>query len=146
MSVRLSARPLSSVRALKELGASGLGGIVLFVGRVRPDRTPTGTIRALAYESHRTLALEELQALETEARERYGVGRIVIWHRIGTVPVGEPSVMVGAASSHRRAAFDATSMLIERLKSDVPLWKSERVRPGRPPRRRPSRGPVQSAG
>lgn len=146
MSVRLSARPLSSARALKELGVHGLGGIVLFVGRVRPDRTRAGTVRALTYESHRALALEEFRALEAEARERYGVGRIVIWHRIGTVPVGEPSVMIGAASAHRRAAFDATSMLIERLKSDVPLWKSERVRPGRPLRRRPSRGPVRSAG
>lgn len=145
MSVRLSARALSTTRALKELEGPGLGGIVLFVGRVRPDPTRFGSIRALAYESHRALALGSFRALETEARRRYGVGRVVLWHRTGTVPAGQPSVIVGAASAHRRSAFEAASMLIERLKAEAPLWKSERVRPGRPRRRLPSRATVRSA-
>lgn len=145
MSVRLSARPLSSARALEELGAPGLGGIVLFVGRVRPDRRRAGRVRALSYESHRALALEAFRAWEVQARQRYGVGRVVIWHRVGIVRAGDPSVIIGAASAHRRAAFDAVSMLIERLKSDAPLWKSERVRSVRPRGRRPSRAPGRSA-
>lgn len=135
MSVRLTERPLSSTLALKELGAPGVGGIVLFVGRVRSDRIRAGTVRALAYESHRALALKAFRSWESEARRRFGVRRIVIWHRVGLVRAGAPSVIVGAAGAHRRSAFDAASMLIERLKADAPLWKSARVRSGRPPRR-----------
>jgi molybdopterin synthase catalytic subunit len=146
VSVRLSTRPLSAARALKELSAAGLGGIVLFVGRVRPDRTRHGTVRALEYESHRAMALRTLRAWEVEARRRYGAARVVLWHRIGIVRAGEPSVIVGTASAHRQSAFEAASMLIERVKTDAPLWKSERVRPARPRRRLPLPGPARSAG
>ncbi len=146
MSVRLTTRPLSTARALAELTAPGLGGIVVFVGRVRPDRTRGGTVRALEYESHRAMTLRSFRAGEAEARRRHGAERVVLWHRIGTVRAGEPSVIVGAASAHRRAAFDSVSMLIERVKSDAPLWKVERARPARPRRRPPSPRAARSAG
>jgi len=137
MSVRLSRRKLSVTAAMRSLEGGHLGGVVVFVGRVRPDRTPKGRITALEYESHRPVAVAALEDLERAARRRYRLGEVVLWHRLGTVPVGEPSVIVGAAAGHRATAFAGARFLIEQLKAKVPIWKSERARPARPPRPRP---------
>jgi molybdopterin synthase catalytic subunit len=137
VSVRLSDRPLSSTAAMRALEGPGLGGVVLFAGRVRPDRIAGGRVEALDYEAHRAPAREQLAALERSARLRFGAERVVLWHRVGRVKVGEVSVLVGVACGHRAAAFEATRFLIEELKTSVPIWKTPRARPGRRPPRRP---------
>ena len=141
MSVRLSSRPLSLGAAWRELDALDAGGLVVFVGRVRPDRTSRGRVTALVYEAHRAPALRELERIEAEARRRFGAQQTLAWHRVGRVRVGEPAVIVGAACGHRREAFAAARYLIDQLKARVPVWKEERARPARPRRPRPRRSP-----
>ena len=46
-------------------------------------------------------------------------------HRVGTLHPGENIVLVIAASAHRQAALDATSFLIDWLKTKAPFWKRE---------------------
>lgn len=144
--VRLTARPLSVGAAARALEGAGYGGIVLFVGRVRPDRTRRGRVVALEYEADVRRAERRLQEVARRAAARFGAGRIVLWHRVGRVPVDAPSVIVGAAAAHRAPAFAAARYLIEELKRSVPLWKAELTRPARPPRRRPRPRGGRSAG
>ena len=141
MSVRLTRGRLSLAAAFRALQGDGLGGVVVFAGRVRPDRTARGRVKVLHYEVHRAVAEAALAQLERSARRRYRVGRVVLWHRVGPVPVGETSVIVGAAAGHRAAAFSAARYLIEALKVRVPIWKVEPARPGRRRRSRPG-GPA----
>ncbi|HTW56301.1 MAG TPA: molybdenum cofactor biosynthesis protein MoaE [Thermoplasmata archaeon] len=144
--VRLTDRPLSVPAAARALAGPGLGGVVLFVGRVRPDRTAAGRVVALDYEADRRRAVRRLEEIAREARSRFGAGRVVLWHRVGRVPVDAPSVIVGAAAGHRAPAFAAARFLIEELKRSVPLWKATRARPARPRRPRPRRRTARSAG
>ncbi len=123
---------------MSALEGPGLGGLVLFAGRVRPDPTTRGRVVALDYEAHMAVARKALTDLERRARVRFGAERIVLWHRVGIVPVGEASVLVGAATGHRAAAFAAARFLIEKLKAEAPIWKAERERPARRRRRRPA--------
>lgn len=146
MSVRLTRRSLSVASAVRTLEGPRLGGVVVFCGRVRPDPARAGPVRALDYESDRALALRELVRIERTARRRFGAGRLVLWHRLGRVPVGEISVIVGAACGHRVEAFRAARFLIEELKMTVPIWKTERARRGRRRRRRLSRRSAPSRG
>ncbi len=139
MSVRLSRAPLSVVRAHRELERPGLGGLVLFSGRVRPDRAGRSRVRALRYEVDRPVALRELAAIERRARARFGARATVLWHRTGVVKVGEIAVIVGAACRHRKEAFEAARYLIEEVKRTVPIWKEVRARHVRRPRPRPRR-------
>jgi molybdopterin synthase catalytic subunit len=139
MPVRLTTRPLSVPSAYRNLRDDASGGAAVFVGRVRPDRRRGFRVAALEYEAHATLALRALRSLEQEARRRFGARRVFLVHRLGTVPVGAPSVIVAVACPHRAAAFAACRFLIERLKRRVPIWKSDRVQPARRPRRRPPR-------
>jgi molybdopterin synthase catalytic subunit len=54
-----------------------------------------------------------------------GIGRIGIVHRLGRVEIGEPSVVIVATAPHRKAAFEAAHIAIDRLKREVPIWKKE---------------------
>ncbi|MGD0249923.1 MAG: molybdenum cofactor biosynthesis protein MoaE [Thermoplasmata archaeon] len=146
MSVRLTTRTLSVAGAMRALEGVGVGGVVLFAGRVRPDRTADGPVIALEYEAHGPPALARLRGLEREAHRRFGARRVVLWHRVGRLRVGEVSVIVGAACPHRAEAFAAARYLIEELKAVVPIWKTERARPARRPRPRPARRAARSSG
>jgi molybdopterin synthase catalytic subunit len=53
------------------------------------------------------------------------VGRLVIWHRTGTLVLGESSVIVVASSPHRPEAFEAARFAIDALKAGAPIWKHE---------------------
>jgi molybdopterin synthase catalytic subunit len=134
MEVRLTRRPLSLAAASKSLERRGLGGVVLFAGRVRPDRAAGGIVVAIEYESDPTLARRRLEEIVAVAHRRFGAERVVLWHRVGRVRANETSVIAGAACGHRVEAFAAARFLIEELKRSVPLWKSERVRSARRPR------------
>lgn len=137
MSIRLTHGPLSPGRAYAELADGGAGGVVLFAGRVRADAGARGRVRELYYEAHEDLARRALTELEADARRRFGLLRVVLWHRLGHLPVGTASVLVGCSTLHRAEAFRAGRYLIDRLKAEVPIWKTEAR--GRPARRRPAR-------
>ena len=141
MSRRLSRARLSLAAAARELEGPGLGGVVLFEGRVRPERRAGRSVVALDYEVHEGPALAEMARLDREARSKFGVRRTVLWHRVGRVPANETAVIVGAAAGHRAAAFGAARFLIDQLKATVPLWKVEQGPPARR-RRRPPRPPA----
>jgi molybdopterin synthase catalytic subunit len=145
-SIRLTSRPLSLAAAIRSLEGSGLGGVTVFAGRVRPDAAPRGRVVALVYDVHRAPALRRLKEIARTAERRFGAGRVVLWHRTGRLAVGEVAVVVGAACGHRAPAFAAARYLIEELKASVPIWKTERARSGRPRPRRRARRAGRSTG
>ena len=139
MGVHLSHRPLSLPAVWDLLEDQVSGGVAVFVGRVRPDASASGRVSALFYEAHEPMAERAIRELERATRKRFRARKIVVKHRLGLVPVGAASVIVGAACAHRTAAFAACRFLIERVKHQVPIWKSDQVRPSRPPPRRRGR-------
>ena len=146
MAVRLTRRALSVAAAERSLGSGTGGGIVVFAGRVRPDRRRGSSVTALDYEVDAVPALAQLRAIERAARTRFGAGDLVLWHRLGRVRVGEIAVVVGARCAHRAEAFDAARYLIDKLKATVPIWKEERGRPARRPPSRRARPGARSTG
>lgn len=81
--------------------------------------------KSLFYEAHHTMAMSELSKIADEAIERYSLKKVVVVHRIGEVPLGEASVLVGCSSAHRKDSFAALPWIMDRLKQDVPIWKRE---------------------
>ncbi len=136
MTVRISPRALSVGSAYRLLGDPGCGGVVLFAGRVRRESSGRRELTALEYEADRVLAERGLEELERTAVRRFGVRRVVLWHRTGRLPIGAISVIVGVAAPHRAAAFRAAAYLIDALKREVPIWKTDRARSVRRPRPR----------
>ena len=109
------------------------GAVNLFVGTTR-DHHERRPVAELAYEAYRPMALQELQALADEARQRFPeVVGIALVHRLGQVPVAEASVVAGVSSAHRGVAFEASEWVMNTLKARVPIWKKESYRDGGAP-------------
>jgi molybdopterin synthase catalytic subunit len=126
VSVRLVREPLDVHAALIAVSGTGVGGIDLFLGITRADRGPTfGELLALEYYAYEEMALMEMGRLVKNAGERWPILRVTLWHRLGSVAVGEASVVVAVGCAHRSDAFDACRFLIDELKKSVPIWKKE---------------------
>ncbi|MEK7747209.1 MAG: molybdenum cofactor biosynthesis protein MoaE [Elusimicrobiota bacterium] len=120
--IRLTSSPLDIGEAFRCVAGSGMGGVALFIGTVRgvEEGRPIGGI---GYEAYEGMALKELDACARGAEERHGA-KVAVFHRVGTVPVGEASVVVAASAPHRAEAFAACREAIESIKESVPIWKS----------------------
>ena len=66
-----------------------------------------------------------MSAIAHEAAERFGVTRLIVEHRLGTLGLGDVSVAIVSAHPHRAPALDAMRFAIEELKRRVPVWKLE---------------------
>ena len=76
------------------------------------------------------MALEGLRRIVADLEAGHENLRAAIVHRLGEVPVGEPSVVIAVASPHRAAAYDASRTALERLKAEIPIWKREHYADG----------------
>lgn len=139
ISSEVTDRPITLSQVAQRLEDSGSGAVVLFVGRVRPEVQAGRRLTGLDYEADRRMALARLSDLERQARRRFGTRRIHVVHRIGRLRVGTASVIIGVAAAHRSMAFEAARFLIEELKREVPIWKTDRWARGPTGRRRRTR-------
>lgn len=103
------------------------GAVVTFAGTTR-NHNEGAAVLSLAYECYTEMAQRVMCTLFEEAVKRFPITRARVVHRLGEVPVGEASVIVVVASAHRGPAFDACRFLMDRLKSEVPIWKREKLR------------------
>ncbi len=87
-------------------------------------------VEALEYEALEEMALRVLAEIADEIRVRFGVERLAIVHRTGTVPLGDASVAIVACSPHRADAFAAAAYAIDETKARAPIWKAERFADG----------------
>jgi molybdopterin synthase catalytic subunit/molybdopterin converting factor small subunit len=126
---RVTDQPLDVTAAIEAVRSPGAGAIVTFVGTVR-DNHKGKHVRQITYEAYEPMATRELDRLCVELeREHVGV-RLFVAHRHGVLPVGEMAIVIAASSAHREAAFVATRSLLERIKTDVPIWKNELTEDG----------------
>lgn len=103
------------------------GAVVTFAGTTR-NHNDGAAVLSLSYECYTEMAQRVMCTLFEEAVKRFPITRARVVHRLGEVPVGAASVVVVVASAHRGPAFDACRFLMDRLKSEVPIWKREKLR------------------
>lgn len=132
VTARLEPQALDPCRELAELiaAADGDGAVVSFVGLARGMAKDESKVKTLVLEHHPRLTEPSLMAIAGKAHERFGVSSVHVVHRCGSVAPGEPIVFAGAASPHRRAAFEAADYLMDRLKTDAVFWKREQGEDG----------------
>lgn len=110
-----------------ELAAMGAhGAVASFIGHVRSD----DGVAELWLDHHPVMTGMALERLAAGAMQRWPLAAVTIVHRVGALAAGERIVLVAAASAHREAALAACAFLIDRLKTDVPLWKRETLADG----------------
>ena len=111
-------------RAYEHLQSVDAGGINLFVGTVRNHAQGKEVVK-LVFEGYEPMALSEMSKIAARAREQWPLSNLIMIHALGEKKIGEAVVVVGAASAHRQASFEACGFLIDELKATVPIWKKE---------------------
>ena len=124
--VRISSTPITTEAELSALSGIGGGALSSFTGIVRDD----GGVTAIELEHYPGMTEACLSHLIEAAKARWSLLGAIVTHRVGVVPVGDPVVVVGAASLHRAEALEATAFLIDRLKTEAPFWKREHYTDG----------------
>ena len=122
--VRLRDRPLDGGPIERFAQSPDNGGLCIFKGVVRRD-DDLSPVQSLEYDGYRQMACRQLEQIAGEAAARWPGLRVAVEHRLGTVPLGEPSVIIAVGAPHRAEAFAGCRYLIEELKCRVPIWKKE---------------------
>lgn len=105
------------------------GASAVFEGIVRNNTRGRPTLY-LDYEAYESMAINQLEKLARQSLEQFKVRDVRLVHRLGRLAIGETSVLIVVASSHRAAAFEACRWLIDTLKKTVPIWKKEYFQDG----------------
>ena len=124
--VRIQIEDFSQDEEINALRAASkrMGGIGTFLGCAR-DFSEGREVSEISFDAYGPMALSEMNALRTEAIEKFGLLDARIVHRIGTVKGGDNIVFIAAGAEHRAPALDACRWLIDELKERVPIWKKE---------------------
>ncbi len=123
----LTTSPLSLDRAATWARRDDCGAVVVFGGTVRDNAEGRPDVVELEYEAYASQVEPRLAQIAAAAVDKWpGTGRVAIWHRTGTLAVGEYSVLVAVSAAHRGEAFEAARFCIDTVKVSVPIWKRER--------------------
>jgi molybdopterin synthase catalytic subunit len=118
MHARLTSEPLKLDPLLELVRDPRAGAVVTFLGVTRE-------VAELEYEAYAEMAEPQMAEIVARAIERHGLCAAAVEHRVGTVPLSEPSVAIAVSAPHREAAFAGAREIIDELKARVPIWKKE---------------------
>ena len=116
--VAISAQPLLVGAITALVTDARAGAVVTFQGVTRE-------VPALEYESYAEMAQAKIEEIALAAAERHGLCAVAVEHRVGTVALSEPSVVISVSAPHRAEAFAGAREIIDTLKATVPIWKRE---------------------
>ena len=115
---RVTSEPLSLDALADRVRDPRAGAVVTFQGVTRE-------VERLEYEAYAEMAEPKLAEIARGAVERYGLCAAAVEHRVGEVPLSEPSVAVAVSAPHRGEAFAGAREIIDRVKAEAPIWKKE---------------------
>jgi molybdopterin synthase catalytic subunit len=104
---------------------TGIGGHSIFLGQVRADDIDGRKVAAIEYTTYEEMALEKMHVIREELFAKYPLVCMHVHHSLGKIAAGEICLFVFTSSAHRKAAIDACTECVERLKAELPIWGKE---------------------
>lgn len=120
----LTTSALEPAAVLARIGTAEDGAVLLFTGTVRATNEGR-RVKGMRYEAYGAMAERVLREIAEQASTRFSLSDVVVGHRTGELRIGEASVVVGVASPHRNAAFEAGRWVMDEIKARLPVWKQE---------------------
>jgi molybdopterin synthase catalytic subunit len=115
---RVTNEPLSLDPLLEHVRDPRAGAVVTFQGVTRE-------VAELDYEAYVEMARRKIEEILLAAVQRHGLCAAAAEHRVGVVPLSEPSVVIAVSAPHRDAAFAGGREIIDEVKAQAPIWKRE---------------------
>lgn len=123
--VRVQAERIDLAGAAATLPSHGaFGAVVSFTGYCRDE---AGRLAALEIEHYPGMAQAQIGRIADAASARWALAGCTVIHRFGRILPGEEIVFVACASTHRKAAFEAASFIMDFMKTEAPFWKREHL-------------------
>ena len=122
--IEITDQPLDPERITAQVRKETNGAVVTFLGTTR-NNFEGKRVLTLEYEAFEEMALKKMEEIRKELQDQFHIEDIAISHRIGTVSIGQISLVVVVASPHRKEAFLACHQAVDRIKEIVPIWKKE---------------------
>ena len=104
--IELTEKTLDPDKTTAKVRRDTNGAVVTFLGTTR-DNFEGKSVVTLEYEAFDEMAVKKLEEVRQELMAEFGLEQIAISHRIGTVGIGEISLVIAVGSPHRKEAFDA---------------------------------------
>lgn len=120
--------PLDTGALIDSARRDTCGAVASFIGVVR-NHDGGESVNAIEYSSHPS-SQQILRDIAVEFKDRPGVHRIVAWHRVGRLEIGEDAMVVVVAAEHRAQAFRAVEAIVEDVKAKLPIWKKQELTDG----------------
>ncbi|MEP6926587.1 MAG: molybdenum cofactor biosynthesis protein MoaE [Ginsengibacter sp.] len=102
-----------------------IGAHSIFLGQVRKDIINEKAVAAIEYTTYEEMALEKMYVIRESIFTKYQLTCMHIYHSLGKVAAGEISMFVFTSSPHRKAAIAACEEVVERIKTELPVWGKE---------------------
>ena len=115
---RLTSEPLTLDPLVELVRDPRAGAVVTFTGVTRD-------VPELEYEAYAEMAERQMAEIVSRAVQRHGLCAAAAEHRVGAVPLSEPSVAIAVSAPHRDAAFAGAREIIDEIKARAPIWKKE---------------------
>ncbi|KIM24040.1 hypothetical protein M408DRAFT_331962 [Serendipita vermifera MAFF 305830] len=111
---------------LATVSSDDAGAIATFIGQTR-NNFQGKVVTHLEYSAYSDLAIKTMSDIVADARARSSspLSRIGLYHRLGSCPVGQTSIVVAVASPHRVEAFEACSFIVNEVKGRAQVFKME---------------------
>ena len=109
----------------KHSSKTNIGGHSIFLGQVRADVIDEKKVAAIEYTTYEELALEKMHIIREETFAKYELTCMHVYHSLGAVAAGDICLFVFTSSAHRRPAIDACNEVVERIKTELPVWGKE---------------------
>jgi molybdopterin synthase catalytic subunit len=116
--------PIDVETLLANVKDDSAGATILFLGTVR-NHNDDYAVSGIYYEAYVRMVEEAMAKIEEEAVKKWNLKKFAAAHRVGNLKVGEVSVAIAVSSGHRAEAFEAGRYAIDRIKTEVPIWKKE---------------------
>lgn len=129
MNYLLLTRDELDIGSITDLVSSDLcGSTSLYVGTTcRPPSLGGKQLISQEFGACESMAEKEMDNICGELRFRWSdIVNIVIYHRIGVVPIGEANVAIGISSSKESTCLEAVAAIIDELRKRVPIWRKEK--------------------
>jgi len=109
----------------KHSARTDIGAHSIFLGQIRADVMEGKTVSSIEYSAYEEMALQKMHEIRESVFNQYELTCMHVYHSLGEVKSGAICLFVFTSSKHRRMAIDACNELVERIKSDLPIWGKE---------------------
>lgn len=127
--IEITEKPISPDEVVGKVKNDSSGCVVTYIGLIR-DYSQGKAVLSVEYHDFEGNAENTLREIASEARQRWQVENIAIFHRIGKLMVGEINLVVAVASAHRSEGFAACQYAIDQFKQRLPTRKTETYQDG----------------